>query len=84
MKKVKLLSKAEMKKVLGGYVAPGEGGGGTGGRCVGYCCPDSGSCSGQTGQTYNYPCTTNEECQDAILAHSGTCASGSYVAALCK
>ncbi len=83
MKKLNLLSKAEMKKVMGG-LAPVDGGGGGGGRCVAYCCPDSGSCSSAVGTSTDLGCTSNEDCQANIIGAGGYCSSGFYVAALCK
>ncbi|MES2650771.1 MAG: hypothetical protein V4663_03480 [Bacteroidota bacterium] len=81
MKKVNLLSRAEMRKVMGGNPPIG---GGEGGRCVAYCCPTEGSCSSATGTSTSFSCTSNEDCQSAIISGGGTCSSGFYVAALCK
>jgi len=80
MKKINLLSRAEMKKVMGGNVPPPEGQG----RCVAYCCPVNASCSHAIGESTGFGCTTNEDCQTAIIDNGGYCSQGYYVAGLCK
>lgn len=80
-----MLSKEQMKKIMGGVVdwqEPGEGGGN---RCVLYCCPNEGNCSGQAAQgSYNMSCQSNEDCQSWGVGAGASCGSGFYVAALCK
>lgn len=68
-----MLTKEQMKKVSGGYV---------GTRCEIFCCTGGpGTCS--SGDSYDHPCDTNEECQ-AWGNENFTCQSGTYLAALCK
>jgi len=79
--KGEMLTRSQLKKVLGGNEPTTSVGGGGGTRCVFYCCSNSGGCS--TGVSVNMSCTTNEGCQ-ASGASGVTCSPGLYVAALCK
>lgn len=79
---MKMLSKDQMRKIMGGVregeELPGEGGGT---RCVYYCCPhDGGDCSMGVSVTVN--CSSNEECQSQNY-NNHQCSIG-YLAALCK
>lgn len=69
-----MLTKEQMKKVVGGD----DDYGGSGVRCVFYCC-DAFGC-GQ-GVSVDHECSTNEECQ---AASGVSCPEPYYVAALCK
>lgn len=59
MKKLNLLSKSEMKKVLGGNELPGSGNG----TCHYHCCTDQHTdCSPYT--TNGRSCSTSSQCAD--------------------
>lgn len=79
---MKILSKDQMKKIMGGAGdaegLPGE----AGTRCVFYCCPDGGGDCGP-GTSSLQACTSNEYCQQVGQDYY-SCSSGSYLAALCK
>lgn len=70
-----ILSRNELKSIVGGKVAPGT-------RCVLYCCDHSGNCSEGVIMDDVDECVSNEECQS--LGSDWTCSPGTYVAGLCK
>jgi hypothetical protein len=55
MKKANLLSRAEMKKVMGGVFEPESIDGGGGGKCKGICIAEGNSCPTEHGTILSVP-----------------------------